>query len=222
MDFSYTDDEQAFRAELRAWLAANVPREPMPATLEARRRSSRPGSDALRRRVGGGALAARVRRARRVAHRDAIYQEEMARARAPQVMNRVGINNVGPTLDRARHRGAAPRYLPGILSGEEIWCQLYSEPNAGSDLASLRCRADSRAIDFIVSGQKVWTSYAQFAAFGILLARTDPARRRIAASVASSSTCARRASPSGRCASSPAAPSSARRSSTTSSCRAPT
>jgi alkylation response protein AidB-like acyl-CoA dehydrogenase len=176
MDFSYTQHEQAFRAELRAWLAANVPREAPPATLEAeaafltawQRRLHNAGWVAVHWPQEYGGRGASLTET-------AIYQEEMARARAPQVMNRVGINNVGPTLIAHGSEAQRQRYLPGILSGEEIWCQLYSEPNAGSDLASLRCRADRQGDGFIVSGQKVWTSYAQFATFGILLARTDPA-----------------------------------------------
>jgi alkylation response protein AidB-like acyl-CoA dehydrogenase len=175
MDFSYTPAEQAFRAELRAWLSANVPRDAPPETLEAeaayltewQRRMYDAGWVAVhwpREHGGRGASLTET----------AIFHEEMARARAPQMMNRVGINNVGPTLiahgtDAQRHR-----YLAKILSAEEIWCQLYSEPNAGSDLAALRCRAERQGDHFLVNGQKVWTSYAQFAAFGILLARTDP------------------------------------------------
>ena len=176
MDFSYTPAEQAFRAELRAWLAANLPREPLPETLEAeaayltawQRRCFDAGWAAVHwpREYGGrGATLTET----------AIYQEEMARARAPQMMNRVGINNVGPTLIAHGSEAQRRRYLAKILSAEEVWCQLYSEPNAGSDLAAVRTRAERHGDHFVVDGQKVWTSYAQFAAFGILLARTDPA-----------------------------------------------
>ena len=175
MDFSYTPAEQAFRAELRAWLAANMPREPPPAALEAeaayltawQRRLYDAGWAAVHwpREYGGRGAALTEQ---------AIFHEELARARAPQMMNRVGINNVGPTLIAHGSEAQRRRYLAKILSCEEIWCQLYSEPNAGSDLAALHTRAERRGDDFLVTGQKVWTSYAQVAAFGILLARTDP------------------------------------------------
>jgi alkylation response protein AidB-like acyl-CoA dehydrogenase len=175
MDFSYTAEEQAFRAELRHWLAANVPGDATPLTLD----EEAAHLTAWQRRLYDGGWAA-VHWPREYGGRGAsltecaIFQEEMARARAPQMMNRVGINNVGPTLIAHGTEAQRRRYLAKILSCEEIWCQLYSEPNAGSDLAAVRTRAERRGDHFVVDGQKVWTSYAQFAAFGIMLARTDP------------------------------------------------
>ena len=176
LDFSYTQSENEFRRELRSWLAANVPRGPLPATLhdEAdylttwQRKLFDAGWAAVHwpREYGGRGASLTEQ---------AIFQEEMARARAPQMMNRVGINLVGPTLITHGTSAQRSRYLPKILSCEEIWCQLYSEPDAGSDLASLRTRAERGGDVFRVNGQKVWTSYAQFARFGMLLARTDGA-----------------------------------------------
>jgi alkylation response protein AidB-like acyl-CoA dehydrogenase len=175
MDFSYSPAEEAFRSELRAWLAANVPRESLPLTLDAEAAYLTRWQRTL---YDGGWAAVHWPRAyggRGASLTEtAIFQEELARARAPQMMNRVGINNVGPTLIAHGSEAQRRRYLVKILSCEEIWCQLYSEPNAGSDLAALRTRAERQGDHFVVNGQKVWTSYAQFAAFGILLVRTDP------------------------------------------------
>ncbi len=174
MDFSYTDKETEFRLELRRWLAANAPRGPLPATLDEEAEYL----SAWQRKLFDAGWAA-VHWPREYGGRgaslteQAIFQQEMARARAPQMMNRVGINLVGPTLIAHGTDEQRRRYLPKILSCEEIWCQLYSEPGAGSDLAALRTRAEADGDVFRVSGQKVWTSYAQFAKFGILLARTD-------------------------------------------------
>jgi alkylation response protein AidB-like acyl-CoA dehydrogenase len=176
MDFSYSEDEERFRAELRAWLATHVPRGALPETLGAEAAFLTAWQRTLH--AGGwvGVHWPREYGGRGASLTEtAIYQEEMARARAPQPMNRVGINNVGPTLMAHGSEAQRRRYLPPILSGEEIWCQLYSEPNAGSDLASLRARADKQGDGWILNGQKVWTSYAQFAAFAIVLARTDAA-----------------------------------------------
>ena len=180
MDFAYSAADERFRAEVRAWLAANAPAraERVPhddASLadevaflrDWQRRLHAAGYVGLLwPRAYGGQGAPPTQQA--------ILNSELARARAPQLINRVGVNNTGPTLIVHGTEEQKRRYLPTILSAEEIWCQLFSEPGAGSDLAALRTRAELDGDDFVVTGQKVWTSYAQWARWAILLARTDP------------------------------------------------
>jgi len=175
VDLSYTADEEAFRAELRSFLEGVVPRDEPPEDEDAEFEWMR----AFQRRMHAGGWAG-IHWPREYGGRgatpmqQAIFAEEMARARAPQLVNRVGINNVGPTLMHFGTEEQKARFLPGILSADEIWCQLYSEPDAGSDLAALRTRAELEGDDYVVSGQKVWTSYARQSRWAILLARTDP------------------------------------------------
>ncbi len=174
MDLAFTSEELAFALEIRAWLADNVE---VPARFEniadevefGRRWQSRLAAD---RWVGihwpqayGGRGASPVE--------VAIFNMEYARSRALQPINRVGINLAGPTLLAHGTDEQKSRWLPSILNADEIWCQLFSEPDAGSDLASLKTRAVRVDDGWLLSGQKVWTSYAQFARWGICLARTD-------------------------------------------------
>ena len=103
-----------------------------------------------------------------------IVTEELARARAPELVGRIGVNLVGPTLLAHGTDEQKARFLPRILDATELWCQLFSEPGAGSDLTSLTTRATEVEGGFLLNGQKVWTSYAQFADWGWCLARTEP------------------------------------------------
>jgi alkylation response protein AidB-like acyl-CoA dehydrogenase len=179
MDLRFSSAEEAFRAELQRWLAAHRPPDAEAAEDFASLADEVAYLIAWQRRLHEGGWVG-VHWPREYGGRGAtvlenyIFQEEMARAKAPEIINRIGVNLVGPTLIAHGTEQQKSRYLPKILSAEEIWCQLFSEPNAGSDLTSLRCRAEREGDIFRVDGQKVWTSYAQFARWGILLARTDP------------------------------------------------
>ncbi|MGB3054442.1 MAG: acyl-CoA dehydrogenase family protein, partial [Acidimicrobiales bacterium] len=103
-----------------------------------------------------------------------IIDDELKRARVKRPSNQIGIGWAGPTIVHAGTPDQKARYLGPILSGEEIWCQLFSEPEAGSDLANLATRAVRDGDEWVINGQKIWTSLAQFSKFGILIARTDP------------------------------------------------
>src|SRR5688500_565414 len=158
MDFELPGDDDPRRIEIRSWLEANpsptgrqlaeagyvVPHWPRPWGLDA----------------------------------DPIHQliidAELRRARVSRPINPIGIGWAGPTLVHAGTQAQKDRYLMGMLSGEDIWCQLFSEPGAGSDLASLGTRAVRDGDVYVVSGQKIWTSLAHFARYGILIARTTP------------------------------------------------
>jgi alkylation response protein AidB-like acyl-CoA dehydrogenase len=177
VDLSLTEPEQRFAHDVRTWLEANA----VPA----------PDTDDLAESVAWGRVwQAKLAGAGWVGINwpadyggrgaspveVAIFNAEYARSGAPQLVNRVGINLAGPTLLAHGTPDQCRRWLPAIVSAEEIWCQLFSEPGAGSDLSGLVTRADPdpEGGGWRVTGQKVWTSYAQFARYGLCLARTEP------------------------------------------------
>jgi len=171
-----TSDE-SFQAELRAWLAANVTdefREKRTMTFQEKVAVRRAWQKKLFEAgwIGIGWPGEYGGRGANLVQ-ETIYYEEMARAQAPSTANVIGLNMVGPTILAVGTAEQKARYLPKILSAEEIWCQGFSEPNAGSDVASLQTRAVREGDHFVVNGQKVWTSYGYVADFCILLVRTD-------------------------------------------------
>jgi alkylation response protein AidB-like acyl-CoA dehydrogenase len=181
MDLSATPDEAALRDEVRTWLRANLPWEygkclpPRFDDLADEVAFGREwqGKLASGRWVGvAWPEAYGGRGGGPVEHY--LVTEELARARAPELVGRIGVNLVGPTLLAHGTDEQRARWLPKILNASELWCQLFSEPAAGSDLTSLRTRAEKVDGGFRVNGQKVWTSYAQFADWGWCLARTNP------------------------------------------------
>ena len=180
MDLNLTPQELAFRDEVRAWFAANVPKdwvqrrnaeESMQARFEYLRAWQRKMFDAGWAGVSwpkeyGGRGATLMEQV--------IFIEEMARAEAPPMANVLGLGLIGPTIIAFGNDAQKKRYLPKILSAEEIWCQGFSEPNAGSDLAALSSEAKLDGDAFIVNGQKIWNSYGWAADWCELVVRTDP------------------------------------------------
>jgi alkylation response protein AidB-like acyl-CoA dehydrogenase len=184
MDLTPTPEQDAFRAEVRAWLRANLPWEygtGLPPRFDDLAKEVAflrewQGKLAAARWVGVAWPEEYGGRGRGPLEHY-IVQEELARARAPELVGRIGVNLAGPTLLAHGTPEQKQRWLPTILNAEELFCQLFSEPGAGSDLASVTTRArwtDDHGGGWLLDGQKVWTSYAQFADWGICLARTNP------------------------------------------------
>jgi alkylation response protein AidB-like acyl-CoA dehydrogenase len=182
MDFDFTPEQEAFRQEVTEWLRVNLP-DDLRGRGFAASRADRAHVDRLRawqkKMYGAGYVG--MDWPREFGGRGAslveqiILYEEMARAQSPQPVNRGGLSMLGPTLMKYGTEAQQKRFLPKILTAEEIWCQGFSEPNAGSDLANLQTRAVRDGDGFAVSGQKVWTSMAHVADWGFFLVRTDPA-----------------------------------------------
>jgi len=168
-------DGHKFRLEFRDWLAENTPRS-LSAMTEAEDFAFRVKWQKALHEGGWAGPAWPVRYGGRGsgALEQFMYYEELALAQAPRVTNESGILLLGPTLMVYGTEEQKRRYLPGILSGDDIWCQGFSEPNAGSDLASLRTRAARDGDDYVLNGQKIWTSFGHMADYCEMLVRTDP------------------------------------------------
>lgn len=183
MDFALTPEDEAFRDELRSWLDAHLPpflaqgeigdaqNEGVVRTMERRR--------AWQRTLNEGRWAA-INWPTEWGGRDAtimqnvIYAQEMARAKAPGIFNANGIWQIGPMIIRWAGEDHKRRWLPGILNADEHWCQGFTEPEAGSDLANLRALAVPDGDEYVVTGTKIWISTAHLADWGLFLVRTDP------------------------------------------------
>jgi alkylation response protein AidB-like acyl-CoA dehydrogenase len=175
VDLTFNERESAFRDELRAWLAENVPRDEdgseesdghFLGRAEFQRKLAAAGLAAVHwPREYGGRGATQTE--------SAIFFEELGRAAAPLPANVLGLLLAGPTIMAWGTDEQKERYLTPILTAEEIWCQGFSEPDAGSDLANVKTRAVKEGDEWVITGQKVWTSGAQYSKWCMLLARSD-------------------------------------------------
>ena len=181
MNFDFTEEQEAFRKDVRQWLERNLPDDLRGSAFASSRADVQEvrrlrawqktmaeagyvGMDWPREFGGRGASLMEM----------IILYQEMARAESPQLVNRGGVSMLGPTLMKYGTPAQQKRFLPKILTADELWCQGFSEPNAGSDLANLQTRAVRDGDHFVVNGQKVWTSMAHVAEWCFLLVRTDP------------------------------------------------
>jgi alkylation response protein AidB-like acyl-CoA dehydrogenase len=178
VDLRDTPEEAAFRAELRAWLDANLPDEKRGGRGGAQRFDDAFGREWSRmlheagyagltwpKEYGGAGAPYSFQ---------AIFYEETARAQAPGHVGVIGLGMAGPTIMAHGTDAQKRAHLSKILSAEEIWCQGFSEPGAGSDLAAARTRAERRGESYVVTGQKVWSSFAHIADYCILVTLSDP------------------------------------------------
>jgi len=188
MDFNDTPEEAAFRTEVRSWLEANA----------ERRAPDETGADTLSERTDDATVkAAQAWQAKKADAgwvcitwpveyggrggtpiQSVIYRQEESKFRTPPDIFGIGLGMCGPTVLAHGTDAQKKRWIPKLVRGEEIWCQLFSEPSAGSDLAGLRSSAVRDGDDWIVNGQKIWTSGAHYCEWGIVVTRTDPSVRK--------------------------------------------
>lgn len=177
MDLQYSDEDRAFRERARKWLGENVPQALRPAHGQAAAQFDRDWQRKLFEHGWAGVAWPKAYGGLGLTGlQQVIWYEELARARAPHYVNTlyVAMMHAGPTLIARGTDEQKAYHLPRILSGESIWCQGFSEPNAGSDLAALKTRGVVDGDEIIVTGAKMWTTDAQYADFQELLIRTDP------------------------------------------------
>ncbi len=176
MDFNDTPEEAAFRAEARSWLEANAPTDTSAPTSEAEALKRARAWQATRAAAGfakitwpkefGGRAGTPIQQV--------IYNQEEGKFNVPGGFFDIGLGMCIPTLMTYGRPEDLKRYVGPALKGEEVWCQLFSEPSAGSDVAGLRTKAEKDGDEWVINGQKVWTSGAHYSEFGILLTRTNP------------------------------------------------
>ncbi len=175
MDFDETTEEVAFREEARSWLVANAP-----SADELKGLSGMEAAKLWQKRKADGGWAC-IRWPKEFGGREAsaienvILSQEEAKLDLPETgVFSIGQGMAAPTLMAWADKDAQSRFIPRLASGEDIWCQLFSEPAGGSDLAALRTKAEKDGDDWVINGQKIWTSGAHYSDWGILVVRTDP------------------------------------------------
>jgi len=181
MDLTYSEEDREFRARARAWLSSNVPRSSRPANGPAAAQFDRTWERCLYEHGWAGVAWPKAYGGLGLSGlQQVIWYEELARTGAPHHINAtyVGLMHAGPTLIACGTEAQKAFHLPRILSGEHLWCQGFSEPNAGSDLASLKMRGVVEGENIVVTGAKMWTTDAQHADYQELLVRTDPQSKR--------------------------------------------
>ena len=178
MDFRDTPDEAAFRSKLRAWIADSLPEgwhDRAPSSGRMDESVSRIWSKKLYEAGYAGLTWPKEFGGQGAPYtHQAIFLEESARAESPEHIGIIGLGMAGPTIIAHGTDEQKAAHLAPTLSGEEVWCQGFSEPGSGSDLASLRTKAEDAGDHYVVSGQKVWSSFAHIADYCILVVRTDP------------------------------------------------
>ncbi|MGA0150372.1 MAG: acyl-CoA dehydrogenase [Luminiphilus sp.] len=180
MDLVYTPDQEAFRAEVRAWLAAHVPKVPLASFDTAEGFAAHREWERTLASGNWGMVTWPESYGGRGCDliQWLIFEEEYYRAGAPARVNQNGVFLLGPTLMEYGSEAQKARFLPAMASGEEIWAQGWSEPNAGSDMAAIRCQAIRDGDDYVINGQKIWSTRAVYADWVFGLFRTDPASER--------------------------------------------